>query len=77
MVFSEIWESHLRYLEQVFKWLQDADLKIKHNKCEFFKSKVHYLAYLVGTDHVQLLPEKVAAIETLEPPQNIMNCGTS
>ena len=31
------------------------------SKCEFFKSKIHYLGYLVGTDGVQPLPEKVAA----------------
>ena len=71
MIFSEMWESHLRYLEEVFKWLQDLDLKIKCRKCEFFKSKVHYLGYLVGTDDVQPLPEKVATIEALEPHRNI------
>ena len=71
MVFSEMWESHLKHLKEVFKWLQDVDLKIKCGKCEFFKNKVHYLGYLVGTDSVQSLPEKVAAVEALEPPQNI------
>ena len=70
MVFSEAWESDLRHLEEVFKWLQDADFNIKC-KCEFFKSKVHYLGYLVGTDGLQPLLEKVATIEALEPSQNI------
>ena len=46
-------------------------MKIKCSKCEFFKSKVHYLGYLVGTDSVQPLPEKLAAIQALEPPRNI------
>ena len=64
MVFSEMWESHLRHLEEVFKWLQDVDLKTKCSKCEFFKSKVHYLGYLVGTNSVQPL------IQALEPPRN-------
>ena len=71
MVSSKMWESHLRQLEEVFKWLQDVDLKIKCSKCEFFKSKVHYLGYLVGSNGVQPLPEKVPTIETLEPPKNI------
>ena len=71
LVFFETWESHLKHLEEVFKWLQDADLKIKCSKYEFFKSKVHYLGYLVGTNGVQPLPEKVAAIQALEPPRNI------
>ena len=71
MVFSKMWESHLRHLKEVFKWLQDVDLKIKCSKCEFFKSKVHYLGYLVGTNCVQPLPEKVVTIKALEPPKNI------
>ena len=71
MVFSETWESHLRHLKEVFKWLQDVDLKIKHSNCEFFKSKFHYLGYLVGTNSVQPLPEKLATKEALEPPKNV------
>ena len=71
MVFSETWESHLRHFKEVFKWLQDADLKIKFSKCKFFKSKGHYLGYLVGNNGVQPLPEKVTSIEALELPKNM------
>ena len=70
MVFSKTWESDLRHLKEVFKWLQDVNLKTKCSKYEFFKSKVHYLGYLVGTNGGQPLPEKVTAIEALEPLQN-------
>ena len=48
MVFSETWESHLMHLKEVFKWCKDVDLESKCIKCEFFKSNVHYLGYLVG-----------------------------
>ena len=44
-------------------------LENKYSKCEFDKSKVHYLGYLVGTNSVQPLSEKVAAIQILEPPK--------
>ena len=46
-------------------------LKIKCSKCEFFKTKVHYLGFLVGIDGVQPLQEKVAALKALEPPKDI------
>ena len=52
VVFSEMSESHLMYLKEVFKWLKEADLKIKCSKCEFFKSMVHYMSYLVGANDV-------------------------
>ena len=71
MIFSEMWQEHLQHPKELFKQLQDANLKIKYNKCEFFKTKVHYLGFLVGTDGVQPLPENVAAIEALEPPKDI------
>ena len=42
------------------------------SKCsEFFKTMVHYLGFLVGTNTVQSLPEKAAAIEALEPSKDI------
>ena len=46
-------------------------MKIKQSKCKFFKTKVHYLGFLVGTNGVQPLPEKVTAREALEPPKDI------
>ena len=71
MIFSKIWQDHLNHIEEVFKCLQDLDLKIKCSKCKFFKSQVHYLGFLVGTQGVQLLAEKVTAIEALEQLKDI------
>ena len=70
MVFSETWQGHLWHLKEVIKQLQDMDLKIKCSKCAFFKSKVHYLGYLVGANGLQPLPKKVAAIQALELPKD-------
>ena len=47
-----------------------ADLKIKLGKCEFFKTKVHNLGFLVGVNRLQPLPEKVT-IQALETPRDI------
>ena len=47
-----------------------ADLKIKCSKCNFFKTKVHYLGHLVGSNGVQPLPEKIEAIRKLIAPTN-------
>ena len=46
-------------------------MKIKCREYEFFKTKIHYLGFFVGTNGVQPLPEKVAAIKALEPPTDI------
>ena len=71
MFFAETWQEHLEHLEEVFKQLEAADLKLKCSKCESFKTKVHCLGFLVGINGVQPLPEKVVAIKALEPPKDI------
>ena len=71
IIFSRTWEEHLEHLEEVFEQLKHADLKIKHSKCKFFKSIVHYLGYLVSVIGVQSLPEKLEAIKKLLAPINV------
>ena len=71
MIFSRTWEENLKHLEAVFKQLEATDLKIKHNKCEFFKIKVHYLGFLISINGVLPLPEEVATIQALEPPRDV------
>ena len=71
MILFETWQEHLKHPKAVLRCLQDADLKIKHSKCKFFKSKVHYIGFLVGTNGVQPLPGKVVPIKVLEPPKDI------
>ena len=39
-VYSKTFEEHLEYLEQVFINLQNANLKIKPEKCQFFKKQL-------------------------------------
>ena len=71
MIFSRTWEEHLKHLKSVIKQLEAADMKIKCSKCEFFKTKLHYLGFLVGINGVQPLPEKVARIQALAPSRDI------
>ena len=65
IIFSRTLEEHLEHLEEVFKQLKHADLKIKWSKCKFFKSKAHYLGYLVSVDGFQPLLDKLEAIKKL------------
>ena len=75
MIFSETWQHHLEHLGEVFKWLEAADVNIKNRKCEFFKTKVHCLGFLVGISGVQPLPKRVTSIEAFEPPKDINRLG--
>ena len=47
IIFSETEEQHLAHIEEIFKWLEAADLKMKRSKCDFFKKHIHYLGLLL------------------------------
>ena len=68
IVFSSTVEDHLKHLGQVFAALQKADLKIKTSKCEFFKSHVCYLGFLISESGIRCDKSKVKAINKITMP---------
>ena len=69
-IFSKDFDSHLIHLEEVFKALQKANLKIKPEKCQFAKPKIHYLGHIISADGIQVNPDKMAAVKTFPTPKN-------
>lgn len=57
--------------------LNEADLVVNLSKCDFIKSQVHYLGYMVGHGQVSPPTAKVNAILDFPTPQvNEMSRGT-
>ena len=71
IVFSRLAEDHLDHLEKVSTALQQAELKIKALKCEFFKSHVCYLGFLIGESGIRCDKSKVEAINKITTPMSI------
>ena len=63
IIFSQNELQHLEHLEIVFSRLREAGLKMKHSKCEFFKSEIHYLGYLISPEGISPLPNKLDSIK--------------
>ena len=47
IVFSKTPKDHLVQLRAVFEKLQEAELKLKHSKCVFFKKSLTYLGHRI------------------------------
>ena len=62
IIFSQDELQHLEHLEVVFSHLQEAGLKMKRSKCDFFKSEIHYLGHLISPEGISLLPNKLDSI---------------
>ena len=58
IIFSKTEEEHLQHLEEIFVRLRKFGLKMKREKCSFFKKHIQYLGHLVSEKGFEPLPEK-------------------
>ena len=70
IIFSANESQHLEPLETVFSHLREAGLKMKQSKCDFFKSKIHYLGHLISPEGISPLPNKLDCIKHMPVPKN-------
>ena len=71
IIFSVNELQHLEHLETVFSQLREAGLKMKRSKCDFFKSKIHYLGHLISPEGISPLPNKLDCIKHMPAPKNV------
>ena len=67
IIFSKTEEEHLEHLEKIFKKLREYGLKMKREKCDFFKKHLQYLGHLVSEEGFEPLPEKIKSIKNMLP----------
>ena len=70
IIFSQDGLQHLEHLEIVFSHLREAGLKMKHSKCDFFKSEIHYLGHLISPEGISPLPNKLDSIRHMPVPNS-------
>ena len=70
-VFSDSPSEHLCRLRGVFAKLDKAGLKLKPNKCEFFKTRITYLGHIVSSKGIETDPKKVEAVKNWTVPKTV------
>ena len=68
--FSNSEEEHLAHIDQIFRRLEAADLKMKRSKYDFFKKHIHYLGHLISADGVRPLKDKLDTIRDMPAPRS-------
>ena len=58
-------------LEVVFSRLRVAGLKLKPNKCAFFKDRIAYLGHIVSKEGIEVDPSKITAIQKWPRPKTV------
>lgn len=70
VVFSSTVDDHISRLDLVLSRLQREGLKVKLEKCQFFKEEVQYLGHVISPAGVSTDPKKIAAVKDWQTPSN-------
>ena len=71
MIFSRTQEDHIRHLELVLKRLAEVNLKLKPEKCSFFRQEVEYLGYRITSSGLQTSQCRVEAVKNFPQPTDV------
>jgi transposase InsO family protein len=71
VVLGETFEQHLEVLQEVFRRLRAANLRLNPDKCQFGRRSLTYLGHVVTAAGIRTDPDKVAAIRQLATPKTL------
>lgn len=64
-------QAHLANLNEVFKRFSDAGLKLRADKCDFFKKDITFLGHILNGQGLSKTKERVDAVINAPAPRNI------
>ena len=68
LVFSRTWDEHVKHVKQILDVLKRENLYVKLSKCEFGRTSLNYLGYIVGGGELKIDPSKVEVIVNWPKP---------
>src|ERR1043165_9429447 len=71
ILFSDSISNHLSRLEELFKRLRKASLKLKPSKCHILQTEVSFLGHQVSKDGITTDPTKIEMIKEWPVPKNL------
>ena len=71
LVFGRDQSEHDARLTAVLQRIKSAGATLNSEKCEFGKSTLKFLGYLIDEKGIQADPDKTAAIQEMSPPSNV------
>lgn len=71
LIASSNMEEHKQHLKQLFTRLNEYGVVINPEKCEFGKTEISFLGYIINENGIRPSTEKVAAIINFPKPKNV------
>jgi len=68
IIIGRTLEKHVQHLQEVFRRLQKANLRLKAKKFSFFRRSLVYLGHVISKEGIHTDPDKMLAVRQLSPP---------
>ena len=70
VVKSKVVSEHMRDLRNIFEILRKHKLRLNASKCSFGVGSGKFLGYMVTHRRIEVNPDQIEAINSLQPPRN-------
>ena len=71
IVYTKTPEEHIRILEEVFRLLTKANIRLRREKCSFAVTEVEYLGFIVGKGKVRPSTKKTESVKRFPTPTSV------
>ncbi|XP_064475528.1 uncharacterized protein K02A2.6-like [Ornithodoros turicata] len=71
LIFGRNEDEHDKRLHAVLRTLKDAGVTLNEEKCQFRRSRIHFLGHILGANGISADPDKTEAIRKMPAPQSV------
>ena len=71
LIYSKNEQEHVALVKRVLESLQEHQLAIVPNKCEWHRSRVNFLGYIISPEGVEIDQEKIRSVVAWEAPDSV------
>ena len=71
LIYSENEQDHIALVKRVLERLQEHQLAVEPNKCEWHRSRVNFLKYIISPEGVEMDQEKIWTVVEWEAPDSV------
>src|ERR1700726_2864560 len=70
LIFSTTLKEHKVHVCKVLQRLEEHQLYLKPSKCEFHKTRISFLGYIISAESIAMNSEKVSTVTSWPAPQS-------
>ena len=63
-------EEHIQHVRKVLKSLQEHELYVKLEKCEFYVQETHFLGFIISPDGIAMDPDRIKTVVEWPVPKS-------